>query len=123
MKPYSQTDVPLKSVWTTKPTAFANWLVEPKELKKGVNMARTLLPSDGSAVFARIVNCVPVLCIIREGEHLTNAEAINRLPLPATTSPTIRRKESAEDDVSHRPPAAGKATASDMNTSSIYLPH
>ena len=45
--PRSQIDIPVKSVWTHMPPTAVNWLVEPREYRTGVLLARTLLSSDG----------------------------------------------------------------------------
>jgi transposase InsO family protein/predicted aspartyl protease len=82
LKPFSQTNVAVKSVWSTLPSMNSDWLVEPKELHSGVIMARTLLPSDGGAAFIRVVNCSPTTYALNEGELLTQAEAVDKLPPP-----------------------------------------
>ena len=101
LKPHSQSDVAVKTVWSSLPSGSADWLVEPKELCKGVIMARTLLPSDGSAAFVRVINCSPVSCSIQESELLANAEAIDRLPPRATTTLTEHHVQPAGADVNH----------------------
>jgi hypothetical protein len=60
----------------------SDWLVEPKELHSGVIMTRTLLPSDGSAAFIRVVNCSPTAYALNEGELLTQAAAVDKLLPP-----------------------------------------
>ena len=74
LQPGSQSDLAVQSVWTTLPSKNTEWIVEPKELHRGVLMARTLLSGDNETVKVRIVNCSPVPCTVSAGELLTTAE-------------------------------------------------
>jgi len=42
LKPCSKSDVAVRSIWSTMPLSTAEWLVEAKELRPGVHLARTL---------------------------------------------------------------------------------
>jgi predicted aspartyl protease len=57
--PYSQLSVPVRSVWTLLPSASVDWLVEPKIIRQGVMVARTLLSSSGDEAYVRMPNCNP----------------------------------------------------------------
>ena len=73
---YSQQDILVSSVWSTRPRELKHWMVEPKLVKPGVVMARTLLPEDQTKACVRMVNYGPVACTIPAGELLTIAETV-----------------------------------------------
>jgi predicted aspartyl protease len=77
LKPYSQSDIAVNSIWSTIPPSHVNWLVEWKELHRGLLMARTLLSSDSHDAFVRVVNCGPTPCTVTAGELLTSAEIVD----------------------------------------------
>jgi len=74
LKPGTQSDLSVRSVWSTIPSATTDWIVGPKKLRCGVMMARTLLTNDKETVTVRVVNCSPVSCTASAGELLTTAE-------------------------------------------------
>jgi RNase H-like domain found in reverse transcriptase/Reverse transcriptase (RNA-dependent DNA polymerase) len=65
------------SVWTTMPPAAVNWLVEPREYRAGVLLARTLLSSCGHRAYVRAINCGPTPCSVPAGELLATAEVVD----------------------------------------------
>jgi predicted aspartyl protease len=78
--PYSQKDLVVKTVWTTRPPVSTEWLVEPVTLSPGVMLARTLLASDSADAYVRVANCGPTVCRIQAGDHLASAEAVPVVP-------------------------------------------
>ena len=94
--PNTQSNVLVKSVWSTLPSRAVDWLVEPKEVHRGVIMARTLLPSDVGNACVRMINCGPTSCVLRDGELLTTAEAIGKVG--STKEPTTDREATNNSD-------------------------
>lgn len=77
LKPYSQRDVAVRSVWSTIPFADSEWLVEAKELHPGVHLARTLISNKDDETYVRVVNSGPSTCTMMSGEQLANADIVN----------------------------------------------
>ena len=78
LPPYSQCDVPVRSVWTALPASTINWLVEPKFYQPGVLSARTLLAGDTANSYIRVLNYSPRACILHEGKLLGTAEMVGK---------------------------------------------
>jgi hypothetical protein len=53
-----------------------DWLIEPREYRSGVLVARTLLSPDGGHAFVRAINCGPTTCTVPEGELVATAEVV-----------------------------------------------
>ena len=77
LKPYSQSDVAVRSMWSTMPMSAAEWLVEAKELHPGVHLARTLISNEDSETYVRILNSSPVTCTMEAGGLLAHAELVD----------------------------------------------
>jgi hypothetical protein len=88
--PRTQSNLPVKSVWTQLPMGNGNWTVEPRELQPGVMLARTLLAQSGPGVCVRVINCNNEPCRIEAGQFLAEAQRVGMLleapPQNATTS-------------------------------------
>jgi predicted aspartyl protease len=76
--PRCQVDVPVKSMWTTLPSASVDWLMEPRMYRSGVMLARTLLSSDEQRAYVRVLNYSTTTCTIPEEEVLAAAEAVEK---------------------------------------------
>jgi hypothetical protein len=76
LPPYSQCDVPARSVWTALPESTVNWLVEPKLYQPGVLSARTLLAGDTAHSCIRVLNYSHRLCTLRAGKLLGTAQMV-----------------------------------------------
>jgi hypothetical protein len=76
LKPHSQSDVAVKSVWSKLPLQAADWLVEAKELHPGVLLARTLILNVDHGAYVRVLNAGPVSCTVTAGELLADADAV-----------------------------------------------
>lgn len=76
LAPYSQLDLSVKSIWSTRPPAETGWMVEPKNVGPSVMLARTVINADGATAYVRVANCGSEPYKLHEGELLTTAEAI-----------------------------------------------
>jgi hypothetical protein len=74
LPPYSQYDVPARSVWTALPVSAVNWLVEPKVYQPCVLSALTLLVGDTAYSCIRVLNYSHRLCTLRAGKLLGNVK-------------------------------------------------
>jgi hypothetical protein len=54
------------------------WLVEPREYRTGVWLARTLLSPVKQQAYVRVLNCGPTGCTVPAGDLLGTAEAIEK---------------------------------------------
>jgi hypothetical protein len=84
--PSSQADVPVKSVWNTLPPVTVNWMVESREYRTGVPLARTLLSPDGQKGYVRVLNCATTPCTVPAGDLLTTAKAVEKQNVAVPTS-------------------------------------
>jgi predicted aspartyl protease len=94
--PRSQADVPVKSVWNTLPSMAVDWMVEPREYRVGVLLARTLLSPNGQQAYVRVLNCGTTPCTVPAGDLLTTAEAVEKQNV---VEPTNQQNE--EDEYEH----------------------
>jgi len=76
LAPYSQLDLSVKSVWSTRPLDETGWMVEPKTVWPGVMLARAVINADGAAAYLRVANYGVEPYELQKGELLTTVEAI-----------------------------------------------
>lgn len=71
--PDMETHVPVRVTWSSLRAPKADWLIEPKRLRAGVFVARTLLPGDKDSAVVRVVNASGYPYMVRAGDGLGNA--------------------------------------------------
>jgi len=71
--PGFEAHLPVDLTWSSLRTPKADWLVEPKRLRPGVFVSRTLLPGDRNSAAVRVVNASGYPCKIRAGRLLGDA--------------------------------------------------
>ena len=84
--PGVETNVPVDLTWSSLRTPKADWLVEPKRLRPGVFVSRTLLPGDGRLAAVRVVNASSYLCKIQAGNFI-GSMALAAAPMTPVTAP------------------------------------
>jgi hypothetical protein len=94
LPPFSQCNVPVKSVWSSWPQCRVDWLVKPKILRQGVILAGTLLAPNGDEACVRVLNGSPTPCLLPAGELLASAESV-------TANCGILDKSQAEESCEH----------------------
>ena len=76
LNPYSQGDVAVRSKWSTMTSSAAEWLVETKELRSCVHLARTFISDIDTETYVRVLSSSPVTCTMETGELLVHVELV-----------------------------------------------
>jgi transposase InsO family protein len=84
--PGVEAHIPVNMTWSSLRSPKADWLIEPKKLRPGVFISRTLLPGDKNSSVVRVVNSSDYQCKIKSGQFLGDAE-----PAVAEDSPHAQR--------------------------------
>ena len=97
--PGVEAHIPVNMTWSSLRAPKADWLIEPKKLRPGVFVSRTLLPGDRNLSVVRVVNSSNYPCKIKSGRLLGDAEpavAEKALGVQAgTREPVLNRPEPA----------------------------
>jgi predicted aspartyl protease len=75
--PAHQADIKSRMTWSNLRTPAGTWLVEPKQLRPGVHVARTLLDDQNSYVAVRVVNVSGKKQRIRGGTCIGEVEGVD----------------------------------------------
>ena len=73
LPPYTQVNVPVHLTWNSLKAPLVDWLAEPKQFKKGLYSARTLLPAEQEYTAINFVNTSPYRHCIRAGQVVCEA--------------------------------------------------
>ena len=77
--PRQQVDVPVRStVNNIVVSETNNWLLETKQIRPGVMVARTLLPDQHRGIVVRVVNTTPEPQQLRRDTYLGPLEAVEQ---------------------------------------------
>jgi hypothetical protein len=76
LPPFSQSNVPVKSVWSSWPQCRVDWLVESKILRQGAILAGTLLAPNRDEACVRVLNGSPTPCLLPAGELPASTESV-----------------------------------------------
>jgi len=80
----------VNATWSGLKAPKADWLIEPRKLRPGVYVARTLLPCNEHAAVVRVVNASGYPCVIKCGQLLGNATPAEVAELVAPGEPVDR---------------------------------